>query len=81
MEKGYQIKRSKKPFQVFSAITSVKSTEAFHLIEEAVQGLLANKPPHCKGQFISWLFLVQKKDDSVIDLKPLTGFVRGDTSR
>jgi len=52
-------------------------------MEEEVQGLLV-KPaivvvPPCKDQFISRLFLVQKKDGShrpMINLKPLNGFVQ-----
>lgn len=83
MVKGYQIKWIRKPFQITPTITSVKSVEAFQLMEEEVQGLLEKQAivvvPPCEDQFISRLFLVQKKDGSqcpVINLKPLNGFVQ-----
>jgi len=80
---GYQIQWIREPFQITPAITSIKSVEAFQLMEEEIQGLLVTRAivvvPPCEDQFISYLFLVQKKDGShcpVINLKPLNGFVQ-----
>ena len=79
---GYQIEWSKTPFQVHPAITSVTSKEAALLVEEEVDSLLQKGAvvPPCTDQFISRLFLVEKKDKSsfrpVINLKPLNTFIQ-----
>jgi len=81
--KGYQIKWIREPFQITPVITSVKSKEAFQLVEVEIQTLLTKQAvvlAHpCEDQFISRLFLVRKKDGShrpVINLKPLNGYVQ-----
>ena len=86
--KGYQIEWIREPFQITPVITSVKSKEAFRLVEEEIQTLLTKQAvvlAHlCEDQFISRLFLVRKKDGShqpVINLKPLNGTSRSSTSR
>jgi len=81
--RGYQIEWIREPFQIVPAITTVRSVDASQLVEEEVQDLLVRRAvvmaPPCEDQFVSCLFLVQKKDGShrpVINLKPLNGFVQ-----
>jgi len=80
---GYQIEWSKRPFQIYPAITSVSSVEDSKLVDEEVKSLFQKKAitvvSPCREQFISRLFLVRKKDGSyrpVINLKPLNAFVQ-----
>ena len=71
------------PLQVYPAVTSVTSKEAAALVEEEVDSLLQKGvvvvAAPCADQFISRLFLVQKKDKSfrpVINLKPLNTYIQ-----
>ena len=84
LQVGYQIEWTRTPFQVYPAVTAVTSREAFQLVEDEVESLLQKQAvvavvPPCKDQFISRLFLIEKKDGSywpVINLKPLNTFIQ-----
>ena len=65
------------------AVTSATSGEVSLLIEEEVKSLLQKEAimivPLCEDQFISWLFLVERKEGSyhpVVNLKPLNEFIQ-----